>query len=512
MGKDSTKQSERYTYFLNELEKLGKVEEKVRHCLDFMNFSLSQEKKPAYRDFWSAKQLCLTLFKEKITTRSRAVFWSEYLQLSKEMQNLKEILSEESNFAQEQIGLAIEAVEKELMDGEYVLKKDLSPEKSKTLQKNGKLYCELQAELDRFQSFATKIQSLRKEVLATQMRIRSKNQFLDRLSKLGDQVFPKRKEMIEGLSEMFSQDIDQFVSDHFSLDQPPYFALKEEIKKLQGFAKEISINTNTFTQMRTRLSGCWEKIREKEQLHRKAQSEKNEQFQANFEKIATLIEPLKQSCISEALSLEEAHKKEEEILSQMKELELRSGEVHALKKRLKEAKRPLEVKEQEKRQQRKEAEEKSLKEEEEKKSQLFEKLHQEMETLESDSEEVLEKKMTSLKAQTEALSFSKIQQALIDHQLALFSDAIAELKWKKWASEMPQDFVEISRSLLEERGLQRQKLKAALEKHRKAYGASGLALEESLGYTDLIDQEKERLTRLESLIEEIEIKLWNLEE
>lgn len=504
--------SQQYTHFLQQLETQEKLEEKVRLCLEFMRLCLSQEKKPAFRDFWGAKQRCLELFKEKIASKVHSLFWNEYLELSKQMKSLQVILNEEATFAQEQIELGMKALEQELMDGQYVLVKHLSSDESQVLKKNGPLYRQLQGEVDRFHSFAQKLTGLRKEILGLHMRLGAKNRLLDRLNRLGDQVFPKRKEMIQQLSALFTEDVDQFVSKHFSLEQPPYFALKDEIKKLQDFAKQISIRSDTFKEVRNKLSHCWEQVKEKEQLHRQAKAAKNEQMQAHFTQIAAFIDSLQKACEEGSLSLAEVGQREQEVLRQMQELKLRKEDVQIFKKRLEDVKKHLVVKKELQTKQEKKAIDKLAKDKAEKTRLFFEHLDQELQLLDSQSEEMLGMRMALLYSQKNELSLTERGASLANTRLSLFADRMAELQWKRWNTEMPSDFVERAQSLLEESKTQRLQLKAALDKHRKAYGLSGLSLEESLDYTDLIEEEKQRLLQLEALIEEIEMKLWTLEE
>ena len=66
--------------------------------------------------------------------------------------------------------------------------------------------------------------------------------------------------------------------------------------------------------------------------------------------------------------------------------------------------------------------------------------------------------------------------------------------------------------LLDDRHKERRKLKEALEEYRKESGSSGKSFEESMRYQELIGEEKLRLDTIESMIEEIEDKLFDLEE
>ena len=109
-------------------------------------------------------------------------------------------------------------------------------------------------------TLASRVNAMRKEVVKTEMRIRIKNKLLDCLSLCGDQIFPKRKDLIKEISQTFMSDIDHFIASHFEdeeFQRVPLYALREEIKQLQSIAKVLTLNTHAFTETRLKLSGCW---------------------------------------------------------------------------------------------------------------------------------------------------------------------------------------------------------------------------------------------------------------
>jgi hypothetical protein len=85
-------------------------EEKLRLAIEFMKQSLAQEGTPRFKDFWDAKNICLPLFKEKLSQSIKEVFWAKYTELATEAKRLKEILEEQASFAMEQIELALKAL------------------------------------------------------------------------------------------------------------------------------------------------------------------------------------------------------------------------------------------------------------------------------------------------------------------------------------------------------------------------------------------------------------------
>src|SRR5690348_16298986 len=99
----------------------------------------------------------------------------------------------------EQLELAIAALEQYLDKFEELLAQ--MPEiahlnYSHSVKQKVDIYGTLQRELNLLNTMAARVNGLRKEVMKTDMRIRFKNKFLQRLSKAGDRIFPRRKDRI----------------------------------------------------------------------------------------------------------------------------------------------------------------------------------------------------------------------------------------------------------------------------------------------------------------------------
>ncbi len=506
--------TQEYSQFLVELEEKTKVEDKLKFCLNFMREALSSEKTPAFRDFWETKRLCLEFFKEKLSPRVRTVYWAEYAELSDAIRRVKEILDEQSSFAHEQIELAISAVGKDLDVFAERLGEMASlelPKEAKTLEKNGPRYIQTQKELDLFNTFAGRLNGLRKELIHTQMRIRYKNRLFDQLNQLGDRVFPKRKQLIKEVSEFFTQDVELFVSG-FKLGEPPFFGFKEEIKALQGFAKQITLNTPAFSQIRETLSGCWDQIKEKEHVLHEKRAQEREAYKENFEKISPQIEALKEGIAQEKISLKEADEMVEALLLQMRELELGREEVKTLKKRLFAAKKPLEEKEREERERMRELQALEQKRKVEAQGVLLEHLLEVLNQAEALSLDALVEKWDAFVKEEKAVSATGIEKSMLVNRLDNIADYIQEKKWQNLIQEKPENLAPSLHGLLDERHKARRKLKETLEEHRKIVGGSGLSLEHSMLYQELIGEEKMRLDAIETMIEEIEEQLFDVEE
>ena len=429
-----------YKDFLSELEGKKKVEDKVRLCLDFMRGVLSQEKVLTFRDFWEAKKLCLDLFKGKISPHARSVFWSEYTELSDEVRKIKEVLDEQSSFAHEQMDLAITALESDLERGNTLHAELDGIEIPETMAENGESYQTMQKELNLLNTFAGRVNALRKELIPMSLRIRQKNRFFERLSQAGDQVFPRRKELIRGISEMFAEDIAQFVREEPS---PPYFQRKEEIKFLQNFAKTLTLSTATFSETRESLSRYWDQVRQQEKEHSRKKVEK------------------------------------------MAPSPLKEGEKVAVLER---------------------------KKQEEERQKFFSRLLEVLDQAEGLPLEILVEKWETLVKEKKALSSEGIESERIESRLDTIADHIQEKRWQNLVNEDRGEIGSSLHSLLDERHKTRRKLKEKLELHRKAVGGSSLSVEESMLYQELIAEERLRLDAMETMIEEIEEKLFDLEE
>src|SRR3972149_6136600 len=108
------KNSAAFQEFQESLGKAEKPEDKIRLSLEFMRGPLSDRNPPRFRDFWEGKRICLPFFKEALSPGLRAKLWAEYIEISQEGRQLKEMLEEQSSYAAEQIELAIVALEKDL--------------------------------------------------------------------------------------------------------------------------------------------------------------------------------------------------------------------------------------------------------------------------------------------------------------------------------------------------------------------------------------------------------------
>lgn len=499
--------------FKKAFEEQTDPEVKLQLAIHFMETSLAQGGTPHFRSFWEARRLCLPLFKENISPAIRSQLWTKYSELSKEARRLKEILDEQSAFAVEQIEIAIQALETDISHFDEQVEKSTFSESivfPQALQEHFKTYQNLQKQLNVLNTQASRINALRKELLKTEMRVRHKNKFFQRLSTAGDKVFPKRKELIKQISQQFANDVEKFIKLHFEGQgsRESFYVLREEIKSFQGLAKVLTLNTHSFTQTRTHLSECWDRIKVEEKERKKERAQHRVVSKQNADEMEKQIAALKEAFEKNEESVGNAQKKVDDIVAQMRQVELGRDELKTLRDALNEVRRLIQgkVKLGEETRQQEEQERNRQKKE---KYQIFrdqaEKLLQEQET---DADKLVADR-DSLVAQIHDSSLSKNEKQELERVLKPLRDIITDKKEKALLalSEDDRQSLQQMQSILNQRKERRQEIKNQLEILRKAAGSSSLDFEKAMSYTSQINEEKERLDKANQAIQEIERKI-----
>jgi hypothetical protein len=510
--------SQVFVEFMRSLSETSNPEEKVRACISFMKDSLTHTPNPKFRDFWDVRKFCLPIFKETMSPKARSDLWQEYTDVSAEARRLKDVLDEQSAFAYEQIDLAIQALTKDLESYEQLVTQVnpiLIPDACSTMLHRKNEYIEDQSHLTLLNSFASKINSLRKEVIRTEMRIKNKNKLFERLSAAGDCVFPKRKVLIKNISEQFSQDVESFVTKNFQdADQQPghLHQLREEIKALQNIAKELTLNAQSFNDTRVRLSECWDKLKVLDKERKKEISQKKQQMRLQADQVMEKIKTFSSFC-QEFPPMAEVQKQFEEIVTFMKSLELNFSEQKMLKDELYKARKPVLDKE------RHEQEEKALKDREveslkkEKIEQFKTSLASFVSSCDALDLEVANEQRNALLVQSQQLSISKADKMLVDRSFKQIKDKMDEMKSRSLLSMSDSDKEKLDDliAMLEERKKRRQEIRGQIESYRKVLGGSGFDFEKAMMYRELIEAEKETLENINAAIEELEEKVADIE-
>lgn len=518
-GADPAKHSahrQHFEKFLSDLGKLPDNESKLQFAIDFMEASIAQSGSPHFKSFWEARTVCLQLFKENISPVLRGILWGKYNELSKEARRLKEILDEQSAFAVEQIEIAINALESDITAFNEHLQKvqvtgfDIS---SRVLADRLPFYQQLQRELNLLNTQASRINALRKELIRTEMRVRQKNKFFQRLSSAGDKVFPHRKELIKQVSDSFIADVDAFIQEHFKPDQghDSLFALREEIKALQSMAKVLTLNTHSFTHTRMRLSECWDRIKGEEKERKKERAQQKSVHKENFDNAMQELQQFKDNFAN--ISMAEASKQLDEMGGRFRNLDLGRDERQTLRETFVAARQPI-LDQANAAQNARQHEEQ---ERENKRRQKVQDIRQQIESLLAKSEKMSADELTAERDQIlESIanaSMGKVEKLEMERQLKPLRDLIVEKKESTLLALSDDDRQSLQqlKEVLKQRKERRQSIKEQLDVFRKSSGNSGLDFEQAMNYNTQLAAEKERLEKINQGIKEIEQKIVQLQ-
>lgn len=256
--------------FLENFNAADNPDLKLHLALEGMAQALNQEKGADFHAFWEVRSHCTPLFKLPINPSLRAKSWDQYQTLSEEARRLKAVSEKGSALTVEQFEAALLPLEEEIPS--------LQGAAPAELEIGGQFLAKLQGELDQLNPYAERLRSLRSELTGLSMRIREKSRLFQRLSELGKQLHPRRKELIDRVSRLYEEECDHFVQRHFGekgMRIPPH-ALRDEIKRFQAAAKRLTLSAKCFAESRLRLSECWDQVREEGRRRKQQRSEKEE--------------------------------------------------------------------------------------------------------------------------------------------------------------------------------------------------------------------------------------------
>jgi hypothetical protein len=516
-GDHKEKPSGELQQFLDELELQKDVEAKLEFSLGFMKACISQDS-PNFKGFWEARIKSLAFFKENISPSNRAQKWAEFSELSKEARRMKDQLDEQSDFASEQIDIAIGAIEKELEELSETLKEQsphVLPFDAYALDANADFYQAAQTELHHLNLLATRITSLRKELIKTEMRIRTKNKFFDRLSKAGDLIFPRRKTLIHDLSQMFMADIEKFIHYHFSEQgsQESIFKLREEIKALQHAAKLLTLNTLAFSQTRLSLSECWDKLKEQDKERKVEFDKRKDEFKKNESEFKEMIEAAAAKFESGEHSPSQTISALDEISTLMRNKDLGRDEVKTLRSLLGELKDKIHAKQKEQENKRLESEELRLQQRRELVQEFRGKIEEFLNGAKELSSEAILQQKEEIASEIQKSTLSKPEKIELEKLLKNLKEILREKKEIALRS-LPADdrqALEQLKELLKQKQEEKQEIEEIREYYRKQSGLSGISFEKGLEYSALIAEQREKLDRAQEAVREVEMKIDELE-
>ncbi|MEN9655003.1 MAG: hypothetical protein RL235_1115 [Chlamydiota bacterium] len=509
--------SSAFKEFNTKLETLPTSEEKIDCGLHFMRSAISQEGSPRFREFWESRRLVLPLFRGNINPAIRSRLWNDFVELTVEARRLKEILEEQSAFAIEQIDLAIQAIETDLQKFDELLAQSgvvSELESSRVIAEKAEEYNKLQMELNLLNALASRLNSLRREVIRTEMRIRFKTKFFKKLSELGDQIFPKRKELLDKVSSAFESDVSGFVQTYFGPNKEtsvPYYVLRDEIKALQGMAKVLTLSSSAFSKTRLQLSECWDLLREEEKEYKKVQFEKRQASSEQRIALQAQIDALKAK--SAELDLRALDREIDDIVREMRSIPMDRDDVRFLRDELAGLRAPHLSAQETRAKELEEAEREKLRVKREQVQKLKDAIATLMQKAPELSVEDLSEQYAALLRDMGQLGLSKIEKQQFERSMRPIKDAIADKKEHTLLNLSDDDRKTLDnlRSVLQQRKERRQEVKEHVEALRKSLGASNLDFEKAMHTQELLEQERERLDKANAAIEEIEEKIDELE-
>jgi len=152
---------------------------------------------------------------------------------------------------------------------------------------------------------------------------------------------------------------------------------------------------------------------------------------------------------------------------------------------------------------------KPLKKEQEKKARI-EALRQELESLGSANTKLeiedIERALEPLAKEVATLGVPRAEKQEFDKLVRNVRDVIVEKKDQKLLSlsEGDREAIGKLKDLLKEKKLNRQTIKSQIDSWRKESGSSGVSIGQAMQYNEMIENEKQRLEKVESGIDEIQ--------
>lgn len=481
--------------FLQELARLETPEEKLEHVVAFMQTALEGGNGQHFREFWEARKLCLDLFQLPINAVIRVRLWTRYNELCYEAKRVKELFEEQSSFVTEQIERAIEAVAKDFeeIEGKLAIMPQIEAFMAcKTIGQHLDQYQRLQHELDYLNSFATRLSSLRKEVLKTDIKHKQKTKLLSRLWVLGDTIFPRRKQVIGEVSALFEKDVNDFIQSTFvgDLKMHDLFSVREEIQHLQGAAKFLTLRSEVFTATRLRLGQCWDSIKTVLAERKKEHNEQRQEFRHHRDELLAEIEKIKTDVEQKTMSSANAGKALHQIYTRMRTLSLAHQDVRIVREKLEEVEKGLER-----------VEEKKAPVAESKRNRWKELATRATELAAGTDAMVLEEAFHKLHTESLEANLSKNERLELDQALCQVRETMERLHEESNLSGMSEEAIFGELSALER---MRVDVREQLERWRRVSGGRGCDFSEALRYTELIEKERARLERIDGFVSKLE--------
>ena len=476
----NTDANQKVDVFIGELDKLTSAEERLHKMLQFMQKELSHGQLKPLNRFWKMRQYCLEQFKDNLYLSKRAQFWKVYQDLVAEIIRMKGLLDEKVASDKQEIENVLSKMSIDLENFDELISKVQPiemPAGTAISEEHKKFYEHSQKEIEVFSSYAKQLNALKAELIHLEIPYGQKHQILKQVHSLGDQVFPKKRDLLGKISQTFIEDVQKFLNQYIFSKKGniPFFELKEKIKAYQSLAKILTLNVSSFSQSREKLSQAWDEVRRIEKEHKKQKDQQKAICAENESIISQEIDKLTQAPSSSS----EIGNKADKISEKIKSLDLHKTQRRKLKEKLSkvapnttsEVTTPIE-------------------EQSEEFATNLDKLESQKESLECDFiiENTQQMQEELDQARLPDNSRSKIQRRLSELKQGVMKRIVQQLENKSFNDLEP---------LIQ---LYKKSVREDLESFKRALNTSNQSIEKAMLYNELLTQSKQALAELDEKI------------
>lgn len=237
-----------------------------------------------WTSFNESKKFFLDTFKDLPSGAEKQKLWKEFSDITESARSIRKLQEEEGQFAAEMIAQALDALELELKDlkpSHYRISNLDKIEAFKSVKNEISYHC---VALKALSVKANQVQSLREELTKTGMRLSVKGRLFDRLARLGDQIFPVKKNHQISLHELFFEGLKIFSK--WADKETEASEILFQIKLIQSFIRELSLKKADYEAVKSSLDPIWKKavvLKEKQEMAQKEAAEKSNLLKKGFE-------------------------------------------------------------------------------------------------------------------------------------------------------------------------------------------------------------------------------------
>ena len=363
-------------------------------------------------------------------------------------------------------------------------------------------------------AYASRVNALRKELTKLPLRMKTKNALFDRLSALGDRIFPRRKELIQEVSEKFVVDVQQFVQNiQLSKLAPRELSfVKGAIKSLQSLAKSLTLNTVAFNQTRETLSRLWDSMKGAEKEKFAERDAEREESKKSLDDLLEQGKKIMEDWASGAKSLNETEKLLDELQTVGKRTRLDRFHVKDWKDGLVALRAPLEAELDKLAAERKSLDQKRESEKQDRISSFKAEIKALRDNAKQSPLEQLEADIVVLIQKSTTLGLNKIDKQETEKELRQVREIIRIKKEETLLSLSSDDKLKLDnlKEVLENRLQRKKEIRDRLEELRKAKGSTGFDFEQALLLGNTNQEERQALEEINNSIGKIEEEIESL--